>query len=141
MLLRVFLDRSGHTPIGIALSQHGIDRATEDFGIPGLDRFFGIALWLLRIIGYGKSLRLQLLDRGRELRNGCADIGQLDNVGFRSRRQFAEFSKGVCVFLFRFQIIRKCCKDSSGQGDIARFYRDPCGLGKCLDDRQQGICC
>jgi hypothetical protein len=60
-------------------------------------------LGFLRIVRYAIPLRLEFPDRGRELRNRGADIGQFDDVGFRLRGQFPEFSKVVTVFLFGFK--------------------------------------
>jgi hypothetical protein len=52
-------------------------------------------LWGLREIGELVALGLQLGDGGLQLRDGGADVGQLDDVGLGLEREGAEFGEGV----------------------------------------------
>ena len=80
VLLRVRLHRRGHAPIGIALAQHRIHRTAQHLRIPRADILLCIRLRLLRKVRHRKSIRLQLLNRRHQLRDGRADVRQLDDV-------------------------------------------------------------
>src|SRR5690606_27315657 len=71
------------------------------------------------------------------LRHRGADVGELDDVGFRRGCQLAEFGQVVADALVVAQQFGELGQDASGQGDVAGFHRDPRGLRVGGDDRQQ----
>ncbi len=81
MLLRKPLDRRRRPAIGVAFTQHRIHRGSETHGKSLPQGLLGVVLGLFREVGDVVSLILQLLDGVLQLRNGSADIGQLDDVG------------------------------------------------------------
>ncbi len=86
MLARELFDRSGGAAVGVAFAQHRVHRATEHLAVTQLDLFFRIRFRIIGVVRNLVSLRLQFLDRGLQLRERCADIGQLDNVGLGLQR-------------------------------------------------------
>ncbi len=137
--LRVLLDGTGDAAIGVAFTQHRIDCAAEHLRVPRLDISLGIALRFFRVIGQIVALRLQLLDRGLQLRDRRADVRQLDDVGLGCLHQLAELGKIVGLALLVREIFRKRRDDPARQGDIAKLDVYACGFRECLDDRQERI--
>ena len=123
--LGVGLDRRRHTTIRIPLSQHGVDRTAQHPGIPCLDRLFGLTLRFLGIFGHVVPVILQFLDGGLQLRNRCADIWQLDDVGCRSLGQLTQFGQCVILLLFVCEILWEIGNDPASQGNILQVERDP----------------
>ena len=101
MLARVLLDGGGGAPIRIAFAKDGVHGAAENLRVTRLDLLFGVRLRLLGIIRDGVALALEFLDGRLQLRDGGADVGQLDDVGFRRLREFAEECKIVGLPLLR----------------------------------------
>jgi hypothetical protein len=104
-----------------------------------MDIALSIALGLLRIVGNVETLRLQLGNGGRELRNRSADVRQLDDVGIRRLGKLTQLRQRITDALFVRQVFRECCKNAACQGDIAGLDVDARRIGERLDDREQGI--
>ena len=139
ILAGVVLDRLRGTTIGVTLTQYRVDRAALGLVVAGLDRFLFVVLRLVRVVRQGIALALQLLDRGLELGSGSADVGQLDDVGFRRRGQLAQLGQIVADALLVIEQVRELRQDSSGQGNIASLDRDAGSTGEGFDDRQQRV--
>ena len=105
IILRVFLDRLGGTPIGVAFAEDRINRAALDLVITRLDFLFLVVLGLIRIVGELVSLALQLRDGRLQLRDRCADIRQFDDVRFRCGRQIAELGERIADLLIGGEIL------------------------------------
>ena len=90
------LDRRRRAAVRVALAQNGVHRAALDLVVAGA----GVLLLvgrrrLVRVVGDGDALALQLRDGGLELRHRRGDVGQLDDVGLGRRGQLAELGEGV----------------------------------------------
>ena len=141
MLARKIFHRQSRAAVGIAFAQHGVDGAAEYLAEAGLEFFFGIVLWIFRKVRNLVTLRLQFLDRGFQLRNRGADVGQFDDVCFRLQRQFAQPGQVVIKFLAIGQILGKVGDDAASQGNISGFDINASGLGEGLNDGQQRVRC
>ena len=141
MLARVLLDRGGGAAVGVAFAQHRVHRAAEHLAVTRLDLLLGIRFRVFRIIRDFVSLGLQFLDRRLQLRQRCADIGQLDDVGFRLQRQLAQFGQVIGDSLACGQVLGEGREYASCQGNIPGFDGDAGCPGEGLDDRQQRVGC
>ncbi len=101
VLAREGLHGGGRAAVGVALAQHGVDRAA-------LDRVVDLArVLVLRHVVAGV---LQLLDRRLQLRDRGRDVRQLDDVRVGRPRQLAELAERV----------RAPCRTRRGCGRRAR---------------------
>jgi hypothetical protein len=137
VLARVFLDRRGDTPIGVAFAQHRIHGAAQHARVSRLDRFLGVVLRVFRVVGNGVPLRLQLVDRRLELRHRGADVRQLDDVGLGRLRQLAQLRQVVRLPPIRRKQVGEAGQDSAGQRNVARLDDHVRGPRERLDDREQ----
>ena len=78
---------------------------------------------------------LQFSDRFFKLWDRSRDVRQLDDVGLRPFRQFAEGGKGIDGFLSIFQIVRKGRQNSSRKRNVRHFDLDIRSSCKGLYDR------
>ncbi|ETC87042.1 hypothetical protein XHC_3491 [Xanthomonas hortorum pv. carotae str. M081] len=139
MLACVILHRQRCAAIGVAFAQHRVDRAALDLVVARLDVFFGVVLGRVRIRRQRITLALQFGDRGLELRHRGADVGQLDDVGFRRGGQRAQLTEVVGDLLRVGQVLGEQRQNAAGQRDIAGFDHDAGGIGVGIDDRQQRL--
>mmetsp|Transcript_56344 Transcript_56344/g.146889 ORF Transcript_56344/g.146889 Transcript_56344/m.146889 type:complete len:287 (+) Transcript_56344:1548-2408(+) len=91
----VLLHRDRSAAVRVALAQHGVHSAAEHLAVAGLDVLLLLALWLLRVVGHGEALRLELPNALLQLRDGRADVRQLDDVGLPALRQLTELREDV----------------------------------------------
>jgi len=82
---------------------------------------------------------LEFLDRRLELRHGCRDVGQLDNVGLGRRRELAQLGQCVGLALVLGKEVAERGDDPAGEGDVPGLDVDTRGLGKGFDDGQEGV--
>ena len=137
IVLGILFHGDRRATIGIALSQHRVDRAALHLVEFRFDVLFFIGLGIFRVVGNGISLGLQFGHGAFDLRNRCADIRKFDDVGVRRFHHFAQEAEIVGLPLFRLQAIGKLRNDSAGQRNIFPADVHACGLGKGLDDRQK----
>ncbi len=95
ILFCVVFDRGRRPAVGVALAQHGVDRATQHLAVAGLDLLFGVVLRGLRIVRNGVSLRLEFPDGRLQLRDGRADVRQFDDIGIRVFGPLAQLGQMV----------------------------------------------
>jgi hypothetical protein len=131
--------RQSRAAVGIALAQNRVDGAAEYLAKTYFEFFFCIVLRIFRKVRNFVTLRLQFLDCGLQLRNRCADVRQLDDVGFGLQRQFAQPVQVVIELLALGQVLREVGDDPSGQGNVAGFDINTRCLGKGLHNGQQRI--
>jgi hypothetical protein len=91
----VVLHRGGGATVGVALAQNRVHGAALDLVVAHADVALLVGLRVVRVVGQGEALGLQLGDRGLELRHRGRDVGQLDDVGLGGRREVAELGEGV----------------------------------------------
>ncbi len=139
VLAGVLLHRRRGAAVGVALAQDRVHGAAEHFRIARLDVLLGVGLCLLGIIWNGVALALKLLDRGLQLRDGGADVRQLDDVGFRLRREFAEEREVVGLALRRGEAFRETRDDTARERDVPRLDVDAGGAGEGLHNGQERI--
>mmetsp|Transcript_82102 Transcript_82102/g.248999 ORF Transcript_82102/g.248999 Transcript_82102/m.248999 type:complete len:214 (+) Transcript_82102:907-1548(+) len=84
----VLLDRNSRPAVRIALTQHRIHSTAKDLTITGFDIPLGRVLRLFRVLRQVVALGLEFRNARLELRHGSTDVGQLDDISFRSLRQF-----------------------------------------------------
>mmetsp|Transcript_41656 Transcript_41656/g.116292 ORF Transcript_41656/g.116292 Transcript_41656/m.116292 type:complete len:358 (-) Transcript_41656:317-1390(-) len=87
---RVLLHWHRSSPVGVALPQHRVDRASKDLPVAVLDALLAIVPGLLGVVGHGESLALQLLNALLQLRHRSADVRELDDVRLPTLGQQAE---------------------------------------------------
>ncbi len=134
---RVLLHRRGDASIRIALAQNRVDGAAENLRVAGADVSLGVTVRLFRVVRDVEALRLQLLDRTRQLRDRRADVRQLDDIGLGRLRELAQLGQGVALPLLVAKALGKVREDSAGQRNVAGFDDDTGRLRECLHDRQQ----
>ncbi len=137
MVTGVVLDRLGRPAIGVALAQHRVHGAALHLVVGGLDGLLLVVRRLVRVVRDGVAGRLQLGDRGLQLRNRGADVGQLDDVGFRRLRQLPELGQIVGHPLLGRQTVRDRSQDATGQRDVTGLHRNPRRSGVGPDYRQE----
>ena len=117
--VRIFFGEIFHgfrsAAVGVAFAQYRVYRAAFDAVVTRLDFAFFVILRISRIGGDGKAFGLQFGNGGVQLRHGCADIGQLDDVGFGLRYQFAQLCQCVGNALVFLQIFGKRGQNAAGQ--------------------------
>ena len=135
----VFLHGLGSPAVGVAFAKHRVHRAALDLVVARFDVLFFV---VGRFIGIGRQIEaliLKFLDGSFELRNGSADVRQLDDVGAGRLGQFAKLREGVTDLLVFVQEFREDGDDSAGERDVTRFNIDAGGLGKGLDNWKQRV--
>ena len=90
MLLRKLFHGERRPAIRIPLPQHRVYGASENLRVSCLELPLRVGFRLLGIVREVVAVRPQLLDRRHQLRDGSADVGQLDDVGFRRQRERAQ---------------------------------------------------
>ena len=114
MLAGIVFDRFGCPAVGVAFAQDGIDCAALYFVIPRLGLLLRAGGGCFRVVGEGKTLRLQLGDRCFELGHRGAYVGKFDDVGPGLKGQGAELGQGIGRLLPGRQKVGKSGKDASG---------------------------
>ena len=135
----IFLDRGRGAAIRVAFAQDRVDGAAENLGVARLDLFLGVIIGGFGIVRDAVSLGLQFLDGSLQLRERGADIGELDDIGFRLLREFAQLGQIVGLLLSGRQILREIRENSARQGYVPRLDGDTGNPGKSLYDGQQRI--
>ncbi|MNV43355.1 hypothetical protein D3C71_1350660 [compost metagenome] len=138
VLACVFLHGLGRAAVRVAFAQHGVHGRADALAVAGLDLFFLVVLGLVRVVGQGVALGLQLGDGGLELRDGRTDVGQLDDVGVGLQRFLAQLGQGVGSALVFLQKLGKLAQHAGGHGDVALRHIDACGRRERADDGQEG---
>ena len=133
VLLGELLHRNGRSAVGVALTKYGIDRRAENHGEPLLQSLFGLVLGLFGVVGDVVSLFLQLLDRGLQLRNGSADVGQLDDVGFGSLCELSELRQMIGDLLIVGELLGEVRDDPAHERDVSQS-RPRCRYPRCTSE-------
>ena len=94
MLAGVVLHRLRRAAVGVALAQHRVDRAALDLVVAGADVLLLVGLRVVRVVRQVEAQLLQLGDRSLQLRDGGADVGQLDDVGLGRLGEVTELGAG-----------------------------------------------
>ena len=123
VLAGVALDRGGGPPVGVPFPEDGVDGAARHLLVAALDLPLLRRGRLVGVVGQRVPLGLQLGDGRLELRDGGADVRQLDDVGLGRRRQPAEFGQGVADPLLLGQPLRETGQDPPRQRDVAALDR------------------
>jgi len=111
----VVLHRGGRPPVGVALAQHGIDGTALDLVVANADVALLLAAGVVRVVGQGKALGLQLGDGGFELGHRRRDVRQFDDVGLGGRRELTELGQRVADALVLGQVLGEEREDATGQ--------------------------
>ena len=136
VLACVVLDRQRCATVGVAFAQYRVHGAALDLVVTCTGFFFRVGGYGFRVVRQGVALGLQFLDRGLQLRGRGADVGKLDDVGFRRNGQVAQFGEVVRDGLGA-QLLGEACEDAPGEGNVAGFHGNISGSGEGLYDRQQ----
>lgn len=83
ILARVLLDGTRCAAVRVSFAQHWVDRGANALGVALPDGFLLIRFRIAGVIRNFVALGLQLFDRSGELRDGGADVGQLNDIGIR----------------------------------------------------------
>ena len=139
MLLRKEFHRERRPAIRVPLPQHRVHGASENLRVFRLKRSLRVGFRLLGIVREVVPVRPQLLDRRHQLRDGSADVGQLDDIGLRRQRELAQLRQIIRNPLALGQVFGKIRDDSARKRDIPRFDGNAGSLGERLDDGKQGV--
>ena len=131
------LDRSRHTAVRVAFTQHRVDGTAKHLCVARLDALLFRIGRFFRVVRYVIALRLQFSDRCRQLRYRRADIGQLDDVRPGRLRQRAQLRQCISDLLFIRQPVRKIRNNATGQRDIPCLNRHTRGTTKGLHNGQE----
>src|SRR5210317_1960425 len=91
----VLLNGEGDAAIRVAFAQDRVYGTAEHLRVAVTDGALVVVRRLFRVIGNIVALRLQFLDGRNELRNGGADIRQLDDVRLGCLGEFSQFGERV----------------------------------------------
>ena len=111
--------------IGVAFAQDRVDGGALHLVVAGLDVLFGVGFGRLGIVGNCVTVGLELGDGFLQLRDGRADVGQLDDVGLgleRQRAQLGEMSRGCAARRSACPGTRRGC----GRRGRCRAFRPRC---------------
>ena len=139
MLLRKEFHRERRPAIRVSLPQHRVHGASENLRVFRLKRSLRVGFRFLGIVREVIPVRPQLLDRRHQLRDGSADIGQLDDIGLRRQRERAQLRHVIRNPLALGQVFGKIRDDSARKGDIPRFDGNAGSPCERLDDGKQGV--
>ena len=139
MLFRKEFHRERRPAIRVSLPQHRVHGASENLRVFRLKRSLRVGFRFLRIVREIIAVRPQLLDRRHQLRDGSADVGQLDDIGLRRQRERAQLRHIIRNPLALGQAFGKVRDDSAGKRDIPRFDGNAGPLGERLDNGKQGV--
>ena len=137
VFLRKGLDRLWRTTIGITFAQYRIYRAAQDLAVVLLRFLLVGILGSFRIVGNIVAFGLQFLDRGLELGDRGADIGQLHHVGSGCLNQVSKLGQIIALVLFSRQALRKMRKYSTRKGNVPGADIDARQPGESLNDWQE----
>ena len=138
VLLRVVLHGERRAAVAVALAQHGVDRGALDAVVARADVLLLDGRRVVGVVGDVVALRLELGDRGLQLRDGCRDVRQLDDVRLGERREPAELGERVADLLLGGEALRERGEDAAGERDVAGVDLDPRLPGEGLHDREEG---
>ncbi len=136
VLLGVVLHRERGAAVAVALAQHGVHGGALDAVVARAHVLVFDARRLIGVVGDVVALRLELRDRGLQLRDGCRDVRQLDDVRLGQRGETAELGQRVADLLLGRQALREGREDAAGERDVAgfdvdtRLLRDGCTMGR-----------
>ncbi len=139
VLLRVVLHGERCAAVRVALAEHRVHGAALGAVVAGADVALLVRGGLVGVGGQVVALRLELLDRGLELRDRRRDVRQLDDVRLGLLRELAEFGQGVVQALLVTEPLRELRDDPAGERDVAGLDVDPRGACERLDDRQERV--
>merc|ERR1719233_580739 len=140
-LLGILFHWGSTATIRVTFSENGVDSRSENLGISSLDSFFLSILWVSRIVRDVVTLGLELSNALKELGDGSRDVGELDDVALRSLCKFSQSCKFVRNPLLWCQPFREVCNQTTSHRDVSLLNLNAHGLGKPLDDWQQGESC
>mmetsp|Transcript_154731 Transcript_154731/g.475372 ORF Transcript_154731/g.475372 Transcript_154731/m.475372 type:complete len:200 (+) Transcript_154731:1938-2537(+) len=122
--------------VRVALAQHGVHGAAQDPPVPHPRIAVGVALRGLGVARHVATQGSHLGDRGLQLRDGGADVGELDDVRLRELCNPAELREGVLDALLRSQAFGELRKDARGQGYVGLADPNARRPRECLHDRK-----
>src|SRR5690606_31219171 len=134
MVAGIGFNRRRRTAVGVPLAQDRVDGAALDLVVAAEGVALGVVGRIVGVVGDGEPACLQLAYGGLELRHRGADVGQLDDVGFRLVGQVAQVPKVVSDALFVGQPVGELRQDAAGQRDVAGLDGDACRGCVGLDD-------
>ena len=115
MAAGVVLHRGGGAAVGVALTQDRVHGAALDLVVAHADVALLVGLRVVRVVGQGEALGLQLGDGGFELGHRRRDVRQLDDVGLGGRRELTELGQRVADALVLGQVLGEEREDATGQ--------------------------
>jgi hypothetical protein len=139
VLLREQFHRDRRPAVGVSLPQHRVHGAAENLGESFLKLPLRVVFRFLGIVRDVVAVLPQFLDRRLQLRDGSADVGQLDDVGLRLQRELAQLGQVIRDPLLLGQLFRKVRDDPSRKGDVPRLHGNAGSLGVRLDDGKKGV--
>ncbi|MDT4821674.1 hypothetical protein FQZ97_548590 [compost metagenome] len=139
VLAGVFLHGAGRAAVGVAFAQHGVHGAAGALVVARADVLVLVRGRVLRVVGDLVALALQFLDGRLELRHRGADVGQLDDVGFRLERELAQLGQVVGHLLVVAQELGELAQDAGGHRDVARRHVDAGRSREGAHDGQEGV--
>ena len=139
ILACVLLDGTRSAAVRVSFAQHWVDRGANALGVALPDGFFLICFRIAGVIRNFVALGLQLFDRSGELRDGGADVGQLDDIGIGLQCFFAKLRQRIGHALRLREVLREAAEDAGGQGDVGGLDLDLGRLGERPNHRQKGV--
>ncbi len=108
-------DGGGDAAVGIAFAQDGVDCAAQGVGVLRFNRRFSVVLGVGGVVGDVVAVGLQFGDGGFQLGDGCADVGQFDDVCCWRLCQFAQFGQFIRLSLRVGEVLREVGDDAPCQ--------------------------
>ena len=124
---RVVLHGGGGPAVGVAFAQNGVHRAALDPVVACPDLLLLVGARLVRVVGQGVALGLQLGDGGLELRHRGRDVRELDDVGLGRLGQLAELGERVADPLLLGEAVGEGGDDPAGERDVTGLHVDAGG--------------
>ena len=136
---RVGLHRGRRAAVGVAFAQDRVHGGTLDLVVAGADVRLLVRGGVVRVVRQGVALALKLGDGGLQLRDGRADVRQLDDVGFGRLRQLSELGQRIAGPLVFREVVTEDGDDAASQRDIAGLHLHTSCRSEGLDNRQERI--
>ena len=139
VLLGVRFDGFGGTAVAVALAQDGVHGRAFHLVVACLDVLLFRSARVVGVVRQGVSQGLELSDGRFQLRNGGADVGELDDVRFGRLGQLAELGEGVVGLLVFWEDIREHGQNTAAQRDVTGLHFHARLAGEGLNDGEKAV--
>ena len=139
VFLSVRLHRFGRAAVAVAFAQHGVHCGAFHLVVARFDAALFVRGGFVGVIGQVESQCLELSYCRLQLRDGGADVGELDDVGVWRFGQSAQLAQGVVGGLIAGQYLRHRRQNAAAERNVTGLHRHAGLASKCLNDGKKAV--